>query len=241
LRIWGDALKIEMAMIRHRLSDRKTAFAFLRLILVLIAILLLGAVLSSFFLREEGTLSLVEGAGAFGPLLIILLIVLEVLIAPLPGAVIMLAAGYLYGIWLGALYSYIGNVLGSLLAFALSRNFGRPFVERILSKETVRKYDGFFKRRRHHLIALYALPIIPVDILSFICGLSSLTWRRFLLVVSIGFIPNTLLLSFLGNRLQHLDFWVGLVFVVAFLALFFLFAWVFRVVSKHLQERRKNG
>ena len=52
-----------------------------------------------------------------------------------------LVNGYLYGVWLGTLYSMAGLVLGTALAMALGRWFGRPLVERLVRPESLSHWD----------------------------------------------------------------------------------------------------
>ena len=70
----------------------------------------------------------VAGFGPWGPLASILLNIVQVLLAPVPGQTVGLVNGYLYGVGLGTLYSLIGVQLGSALAMGLARTFGRPLV-----------------------------------------------------------------------------------------------------------------
>lgn len=223
---------------RHKLSDQGLLSSFFKLVLIVFLLFFVGSVVTFLFTDQAHLSSFVSSAGAWGPLLIIGFIILEVVLAPVPGTFIMVAAGALYGTWLGALYSYAGNVLGSLLAFFLAQRFGRPFVERIISHSNLRRYDRFFKDNRHWVLLFYMLPVIPVDILSFTCGLSSLRWRRFLTVIMVGFIPNTLILAFLGEQLAGLSLVAMVFYTLLFLLVFSLLSWLFRLLVKRHKQRR---
>lgn len=238
LGLWLDALRVELSVARHRLADRKLLMASLKLLLVMAVLFLIGFLALSRFSDPDALLSYVRSAGVWAPLLIIGLIVLEVVIAPLPGTFIMVAAGALFGTWLGALYAYVGNVIGSSLAFFLARRFGRGLVRRLVSRPLLERYDGFFNAHQELFVVFYALPVVPVDVLSFTCGLSSMRWRRFLLVMTLGFIPNTLLLSFLGERLAGLSFFFMALYTVLFLVVFSLLAWLFRLLVSRVGQKK---
>ena len=60
-----------------------------------------------------------EGLGAWGPLAIVVLEMIQALLAPIPGQAIEAVSGYLYGPWWGTLFPMIGMVLGSTITFLL--------------------------------------------------------------------------------------------------------------------------
>ncbi|MFP4523707.1 MAG: TVP38/TMEM64 family protein [Candidatus Woesearchaeota archaeon] len=234
LRAWW---RRERSLVSERLRHRPLLVSSLKAVGVVLLFLVVSFLLFSFFSAPGRVESLVASAGVLAPLVVVLLIVVEVVLAPVPGTAIMVASGYAFGPWLGSLYSYLGNVLGSLLAFWLARRFGRSFVERLLSRDAVSRYDAFFHRFHHWLLLLYALPVVPVDILSFVSGLSGLRWRRFFLVVAVGFIPNTLALAFVGDSFRGLDAFSLVFYVVLFAVVFGLLAWLFRVFVVHRRKK----
>ncbi|MBW2983009.1 VTT domain-containing protein [Candidatus Woesearchaeota archaeon] len=227
----------ERSLVSERLRHRPLLVSSLKAVGVVLLFLVVSFLLFSFFSAPGRVESLVASAGVLAPLVVVLLIVVEVVLAPVPGTAIMVASGFAFGPWLGALYSYLGNVLGSLLAFWLARRFGRSFVERLLSRDAVSRYDAFFHRFHRWLLLLYALPVVPVDILSFVSGLSGLRWRRFFLVVAVGFVPNTLALAFVGDSFRGLDAFSLVFYVVLFAVVFFLLAWLFRVFFVHRRKK----
>lgn len=177
---------------------------------ILHALLLAGVLvfLVAIVVRFGGALSqrdvlrdTIQKAGWLGPFLFIGIIVAEVVIAPIPGGVLPLAAGFLFGFWFGTLYAYIGNVLGSVIAFSLARVLGQPLIERLFPKIKIDQASSFLERHSHHLTLAYMLPIFPVDLMSFLLGLSHFKYRRFLSIIGLGFLPYTLLLSLFGDYL----------------------------------------
>jgi uncharacterized membrane protein YdjX (TVP38/TMEM64 family) len=67
--------------------------------------------------------------GPLAPAAFVLLQVAQVVVAPIPGQVVALAGGYLFGTLAGTAYSILGATIGSYVAFALARRYGREFVE----------------------------------------------------------------------------------------------------------------
>lgn len=144
---------------------------------------------------------LVEKYRVFGPLAIIVAVIVEVIIAPLPGNLVSITAGAIYGVFRGALYTWIGNVIGSSLAFWIARKLGRPIVKKIISEEKIRRFDHFLHRNKFLIWIVYILPIFPVDIISYMIGFSVMKFRRFLMIIAISFIPYLLILNFFGQQL----------------------------------------
>ncbi len=233
LRILADEARLEISIAKYKLADPELKKSLFKFLAVVAGIFFLSNIVSYFYTNADALLGFIESAKGFGPLIIILLIVLEVILAPLPGFVITVSAGYLYGSLLGAFYSYLGNVLGSIMAFLLAQKFGRPFVEKVVSHGLLIRYDKFFSKSRHYLMLLYMIPVVPVDILSFIAGFSSLKFRRFLLVVGVGFIPNVLILAFFGEYLTEAGFFTTILYVVLFLLVFGGLSLLFkRIISR---------
>ena len=150
--------------------------------------------------QEEIDLTL-EKYGSFGPLAIIGVIILEVIIAPIPGGLIPIAAGALYGVWLGSLYTWLGNVIGSAIAFWLARKLGRPIIKKIVAEKKIIHFDYFLQRNRFLVWLVYIIPVFPIDIISFALGFSDMKFRRFFKIIAIGFVSHILLLTFLGERI----------------------------------------
>lgn len=171
-------------------------------------------VLIFIFMRENfGVLSnreafqeYISGFGFWAPMVIILIIILEVIVAPIPGFVPITVAGFIFGPIEGSVYAYIGNVAGSIIAFLIARKFGKYLVEKLVTKKRVEKYGKMISRHQYIMFAMYFLPIFPVDIISFAFGLSDIKIKKFVLLVAIGFISNVILLNIFGDFLAELYF-----------------------------------
>ena len=102
------------------------------------------------------------------------------------------------------LLSTAGLTLGSWLAFFLSKTFGRPFVERFVSKETMCRYDYLMHHKGAFLIfILFLIPGFPKDYLCYILGLGHLTTKEFLLISTLGRFLGTVLLTLGGVYIRN--------------------------------------
>ena len=137
--------------------------------------------------------------GSAAPLVFIFIQGLQVVFAPIPGEATGFLGGYLFGIAKGFFYSTIGLTIGSTIAFLLGRWLEIHFVEKIVKKETLEKFDFIIERQGALLAFLFFLiPGFPKDYLCFILGLSQMPLRVFLIINTIGRMPGTFLLTLQG-------------------------------------------
>jgi uncharacterized membrane protein YdjX (TVP38/TMEM64 family) len=131
----------------------------------------------------------------------------QVVLFFIPGEVTQLASGYIFGTWLGLLFSYFGITLGSVTAFALARLFEHTALDLLVDRQTVRKFDCFVygKSGFWPLFILFLIPGIPKDLLCYIAGLTPMHVVTFLAVSTVGRFPGMLLASIFGDGLAERD------------------------------------
>lgn len=140
--------------------------------------------------------------GRTAPFFFILIQVLQVLFAPIPGEATGFIGGYIFGAPKGFLYSSIGLSIGSSLNFYIARLLGVTFLRKFFSEKNMALYDRLFQKQGLiTLFLLFAIPGFPKDILSYLSGLSLIPFKFFFIVAAIGRMPGTLLLSFQGEFL----------------------------------------
>ncbi|WP_220184042.1 TVP38/TMEM64 family protein [Thermoactinomyces mirandus] len=174
--------------------------------------------------NPEEARRMIISAGAWGPLVFILMQVAQVLIAPIPEQVVGLIGGYLFGPLLGLIYTIIGATIGFMFVFLLARKLGRPFVERFVNKKVMDKFDHLTKNKGGLVFFLiYLLPAFPDDIISFIAGLTTIRIRTLVLISLAGRLPGYIVLNLTGNGLTFENYNP---IVVTFAALVIIFALV---------------
>jgi len=157
----------------------------------------------------EALRSFIQSFGAFGPLVVVLAQVSQVLIAPVPGPVVGAAAGYAFGVFWGTIWGLIGLSLGSAIAILLSKTYGRPFVEDVLADETMDKFDGLASEHGFlPFFLLFLLPGFPDDAICFIAGLTELDTKKLILFATFGRLPGLLSLTVAGNSLAESNYFV---------------------------------
>jgi len=144
---------------------------------------------------------IISSYGAYSPLAFILLQITQVVVAPIPGGAIEFIGGYLFGAGAGFLYSMIGLLLGSSLAFGLSKIFEKWAVEKFVSEEMRKKFDYLIGHEGVILsFLLFLIPGFPKDALCYILGLTPMHLGIFLIVSTIGRVPGTLMATLQGAK-----------------------------------------
>ena len=166
----------------------------------------------------------VRAQGAWGPGAIVLGEILQVLLAPVPGQVVGIVAGYLYGAFWGTLLCMIGLAVGTVIAIWVARRLGRPVLETVASKELVERVDGYARRRGAlALFLIFLLPFLPDDVCCFIAGLTPLRIGELLILAIVGRAPGVIVSTLIGAQARNLTWPQMVVIGVASAVLFFLF------------------
>jgi len=145
--------------------------------------------------------------GILAPVIFIGMQALQVIIAPIPGEVTGILGGYLFGEWVGLLYSTIGLTVGSLAAFTVGRWLGAHYVQRLVSPEIWRKL-GFIVEAEGAIICfvIFLIPGLPKDMTCYLFGLSPMPFWVFAVVSTLGRIPGTWILSAEGAHTAAGDY-----------------------------------
>lgn len=139
--------------------------------------------------------------GIYSPLIYIFIQIIQVVFAPIPGGAIEFLGGYIFGVKLGFLYSMIGLVWGSLIAFMVGRVFERLAIERLVSENVRKKFDYLVGHEGVILsLLLFLIPGFPKDALCYILGLTPMHVGIFLIISTIGRIPGTLMACLQGGK-----------------------------------------
>lgn len=189
------------------------------------------------FLDRERLFAFIEEHRRYAALIFICLQAMQVVAAPLPGEVTGFVGGILFGTYWGVLYSTVGLTLGSWLAFMLARWLGRPMVERLVDRETMRRYDYVMRHKGLFLaFLLFLIPGFPKDYLCYLLGLGHMSQRSFLLVSIPGRLLGTVLLT-LGGAYFRDARWGAFFIVVGIGLLVVLAAMIWRSRIERLARR----
>lgn len=181
--------------------------------LILLIVILAASLLSYFFGPRFGLLAnreqfqqYVSSFGVWGPVIMILLTLVEVAVAPIPGALPPVAAGFLFGKFWGAIYVVIGNILGANLLFWLARRFGIKIFSWFINRGQLAKFSAMIESRQKFLWLTYFIPVFPLDVITIALGLSRIKHNTFLILTSLGLAVSMTILTVFGDSLFSLVF-----------------------------------
>ena len=138
---------------------------------------------------QERLQALVASCGMAGALLFTAFQAVQVVVPILPGGLGCLAGVLLFGPVWGFVYNYIGICIGSLLAFAVARNCGKPPPSLPFSEKTIQRYSHWTEEKgrfaRLFALAIF-LPVAPDDFLCYLAGTTEMSWGRYTAIILLG-------------------------------------------------------
>ncbi len=179
------------------------------------------------FSNQEQIRRVVENWGVLAPMVFVLLLVAQTVLAPLPAPAVAAAGGFVFGAFEGFVYTWLGVLLGGSLCFGLSRAFGRRLVA---SND---RLEGLDRRMEEHgaivIFVLRLIPLISFDAISYAAGLSCISFWRFLLATALGSAPGTFVFVYLGGASLGPRVYAALIGLAALTVVAYVF---FRRLSK---------
>lgn len=156
------------------------------------------------FTNKDQIKTFITSFGSGAPLVFILIQILQVLFAPIPGEATGFIGGYLFGASKGFLYSSLGLTAGSWIIFVIGRLLGKRYVRKLIPIKQLNRFDLLVKRQGVIVLFLFFLiPGFPKDYLCFFLGLSDLPKKVFIVITAIGRMPGTYMLSLQGAFLYE--------------------------------------
>lgn len=149
-------------------------------------------------------LTWINGLGAVAPLAFILLYVL-ITVALIPGSIVTLGGGVVFGLVKGSVLVFVGAMLGATAAFLVGRYLARDWVARqIAGNAKFQAIDQVIGREGRKIIFLIRLsPAFPFNLLNYALGLTQVSLKDYVLG-TIGILPGTILYVYLGSLVGNL-------------------------------------
>ena len=197
-------------------------------ILILVLLLLAGggyllwrSGLFAAFTSLEAMQDYIARFAPYSHLVFFLIQLLSVILAPIPSNVTALAGGVLFGTWPAFLLTWGAVVLGSAAVFAVARKLVLDFVERVVSRSSISRYLDVIQRKQDTFLVLaFLFPFFPDDVLCILAGLTTMPFRRFLLIALVTRPWGLLAASALGGSTLSLPPWAMALLAAAGIGVF---------------------
>lgn len=154
-----------------------------------------------------------ESFGFWGPVAIIIVMILQIFLVVFPSWLPMIVAVLAYGFWGGALISIAGVYCASTIAFYIGKWLGEDHLEKIMGKSKNKKVEYWVSEYGFWTIALFRIsPFLSNDAISIIAGMLSMKYRKFILATLTGIIPLSFAIAYFGQDIDKLKnglYWIG--------------------------------
>ena len=182
----------------------------------------------------------VDSNGLWGRLGYMGMVIVQVIIALIPGEPFEIAAGYAFGALEGTFLCLLASTLGSLLVFALVRRFGLRLVQVFFSKEKLQdlRFLRTSPRRDVLYLLIFMIPGTPKDLLCYFAGLTDVRFPVWLIICSLGRIPAIVTSTIGGSALSAQNYWFALAVFAGTFALSGLGLLVYNAICKRHNRRR---
>lgn len=147
----------------------------------------------------RNALQWIDSLGAVGAIVFILLYIIAT-VAFLPGSILTLGAGVVFGVVLGSFYVFIGATLGATAAFLVGRYLARSWVaKKIEGNNKFQAIDEAVGKEGRKIVLLTRLsPIFPFNLLNYAYGITGVSLKDYV-IGSVGMIPGTIMYVYIGS------------------------------------------
>lgn len=181
-------------------AEKKSAVRSLIILLLVVAALVVLAIVFDLPKLISGLLDQIRSLGAWGPVIYIGIYILAT-VAFVPGSLLTLAAGLLFGVVYGSVYVSIASTIGACLAFLCGRFLFRGWVQGLVAKRPrFAAIDRAVEEEGWKIVLLTRLsPVFPFNALNYAYGLTGLRFLPYALASWIGMIPATIMYVYIGS------------------------------------------
>ncbi len=188
----------------------------------------------------EDIKALILSWGFAAPLMSIILMTMQAVVAPLPAFLITAANGLIFGVYWGTIISWTGAMCGALVSFMMSRFFYNSFSKKLLKNKQSVEYLERLESKYGFRMILTArlLPFISFDLISYAAGLSTIKIRSFFIATGIGMLPATIVYTVFGAEMEKLNAYSGKLFTFSVLGvLALIIIWTIIGIFKRRQKK----
>lgn len=208
---------------RHLTENQRKWIAgtgiFLFLLLSAFVAFFAGKPLIQFAQEPERFRAWVDARGVLAPIAFLGMLILQIVVAVIPGEPLEIAAGYAFGAVEGTLLCLFGAFVGRVAVFLLVRRFGTRAVEVFFPLEKLNNLKALQNKRRMTLwvFFLFFLPGTPKDVLCYFVGLTDLPLKSWLVISAIAPFPSIVTSTIGGDALGMGNYaFAAVVFAITF-------------------------
>jgi uncharacterized membrane protein YdjX (TVP38/TMEM64 family) len=178
-----------------------------------------------------------------GALALVLISAAQVVVALVPGEVVEIAAGYVFGSWIGSFLCLVGIVLGSSTTILLVRRFGARFVYAFYPKEKIDALPIINDPAKRNLLTfiLFVIPGTPKDLFTYAIGLTDMSIPLYIALTTVARFPSVILSTVSGNAVGDENYTKAILFVVITAAVSGIGLLIYNMLSKRHNKRKQEA
>ncbi|MGY5850208.1 TVP38/TMEM64 family protein [Salegentibacter sp. F14] len=170
--------------------------------------------------NEEYTKEYFKDFGIWGPLAIIVFIILQMFLIVFPSWLPIIIAVRAYGFWWGILIALTGVVLASCIGYYIGKSFKGAFLTKVIGKKRMEKMDFWITNYSFGSVVLFRIsPFLSNDAISFIAGMLQMKFKKFMLATLTGMVPLSIAIGIFSDDISELKsglYWVGGLGLIAY-------------------------
>jgi uncharacterized membrane protein YdjX (TVP38/TMEM64 family) len=177
-----------------------------------------------------------------GAISLVLIAAVQVMVALIPGEFVEIAAGYVFGSWIGSLLCLLGIVLGSCATILLVRRFGSRLVYTFYPKEKIDSLPIINDPTKRNLLTflLFVIPGTPKDLFTYAIGLTDMSIPLYILLTTAARFPSVILSTLSGDAVGTKDYRMAVIFVILTAVVSALGVLIYNIFSKKHAEKKKR-
>jgi len=181
-------------------------------LLLVVALVVLIVVFNKEIFQKylPNVLDFIKKLGIWGALIYIVIYITATVLF-IPGSILTLAGGFIYGLYKGTLIVWIGATVGATLAFFIGRFLLRGWVEqKVQNYPKFRAVDAAVASRGWFIVLLFRLaPLLPFNLLNYALALTQVSSLHYFLATSVGMLPGTVMYVYFGSLAGNIAEVVG--------------------------------
>ena len=222
-----------------RRQKTQLILAILAVIFICILGYFIGRPLVQFVSEPEKFQLWVDEKGILGVLAFIGMVILQVLLAIIPGGPFEIGAGYAFGVVKGTLICDVAMTIASVVIFLFVKKFGVRFVELFVSKEKMEsvKFLKSSKRSESIIFLFFLVPGTPKDLLSYLVGLTDMKLSHWIFICGVGRLPAIFLSALSGSALSSAKYHLAIILIAAIIMLYVVGIILYRIHNKQAEQK----
>ena len=158
-----------------------------------------------------------------------------------PGAAILtLVAGFLFGFFVGSFIVSVGSTLGAFFAFLISRFLLKDFIQKKFSSRLKTINKNLKKDGGFYVFSLRLIPVFPYFMINLALGVTSISYRQFIVPSFLGMLPASLVFVNAGTQLKELESLKGILSlpIIASFCLLAGLPWIIKLMDSRFRRMR---